>query len=246
MRLRNILIGAAALTLPLVTLTGTAGASTSRSKFIKAVHAWVPSTKHLKNKNLVAAGEVVCHALKQYPVGHGQEAWKPVEEVFGTFQNNPQVANVFTQTQVNEIFGESVLFLCPSYEQGVRQFNQIEGDGSANPNWIPTSKTPPPAPPKIVPVPAVVNTAAVYQEATELSPALSSDSAAKIVGLTDDVCDDFAKSLTPADLASQTPVTGLASEVSSQLYGPNADYVSSTAEATTIIVDATNFICPQY
>jgi hypothetical protein len=244
-KIRNILIEAAALGLLLVAVTLPAGASTTHAKFIKAVHAWVPSTKHLKNKNLVAAGEVVCHALEQYP-GHGQEAWQPVEEAFGTFQNNPQVANVFTQAQMNEIFGESVLFLCPSYEQGIRQFNQIQGDGSANPNWIPTSKTPPPAPPRIVPVPAVVNTAAVYQEATELSPALSSDSAARIVGLANDVCDDFAKSLTPSDLASQAPVTGLASEVSSRLHGPNADDVSSTAEATTIIVDATNFICPQY
>ncbi len=161
MRLRNILIGAAALTLPLVTLTGTAGASTSPSKatqakFIKALHAWAPATKQHTDKSEVSEGDVICLNLEmngnvKADAAVGQpKGTTAVEVTFSDFVNeNSQVlinsqnstgSVVAGQTLENDIFGVSVLELCPRFEPAVKYLNSPGGPFNAG--RVPTTSKP--------------------------------------------------------------------------------------------------------
>ena len=76
--LRNILIGAAALTLP-VMAAAPAGASTPHPKYVNWVHKYIPVTKHIPNKKIVAFGEKTCDYLRA-----GNSSWESRREHAGT------------------------------------------------------------------------------------------------------------------------------------------------------------------
>ncbi len=159
--IRTIIIGAAALTLPLVALTGTAGASTSPSKatqakFIKALHAWAPATKQHTNKSEVSEGETICRNLgrngnEQADAAVGQpRGTTAVEETFSDFVNensrvlinsqNSTGSVLAGQTLENDIFGVSVLELCPRFERAVKYLNSPGGPFNAG--RVPTTSKP--------------------------------------------------------------------------------------------------------
>lgn len=151
-KLRNILIAGAALALPLVAVASPAGASTPHPKFITAIHRVAPASKHLTNKYLINLGETACHTLGQHPTTPGvvDGDFGPVAEVLGTIQDdNLQYNDGLSDTQISEVLGVSILYLCPSYEPGVKQFDQIEGSGVTDPGggsewvWQPASSAPP-------------------------------------------------------------------------------------------------------
>lgn len=164
-KILSILVGAAALALSLVALTGTAGASghvhtgfaftaKQQDNFIKAVHAWVRATKHEKSKDLITTGEAICNDLPvedvhlietQGPLGE-DTLIETVSSVYNLFTNDNLVlgnrewstANAADATNANDLFGMALLELCPSYEPDVKLANHAEGMD------VPTTKTPPP------------------------------------------------------------------------------------------------------
>jgi hypothetical protein len=159
--LRNILIAGAALSLP-VLAAAPAGASTSHPKFIKALHAWAPATKQHTNESEVSTGETICHRLGQYasnevPGVDGENdvngglpwGYTPVVATFSGFVNesgqvligsngtyNPQ-----GQVLLDDIFGVSVLDLCPGYEPAVKYINRTGAEGSVG-TFPTTNKVP--------------------------------------------------------------------------------------------------------
>ena len=155
-KLRNTLIGAAALSLSLVAVASPAGASTPHPKFINTIHRVAPFSKHRTTKYLVNFGETTCHVLGKYPTypGNPNGDMGPVAEVLGIVQdNNSEYSDGFSDTQISDLVGVSILYLCPSYELGVQQFNQNEGSGATDPGggsewvWEPASSaSPTPAP----------------------------------------------------------------------------------------------------
>ena len=153
-KLRNILIAGAALALPLVAVASPAGASTPHPKFITAIHRGPrrPSTSRTSISSTLAKRPVT-HWKHPTTPGVIDGDFGPVAEVLGTIQDdNLQYNDGLSDTQISEVLGVSILYLCPSYEPGVKQFDQIEGSGVSDPGgghewvWQPGSSAPPPAP----------------------------------------------------------------------------------------------------
>src|ERR1700722_4610834 len=79
-KIRNLLIGAAALALLLVSIASPSGASTSysQSKFIRSIHTWLPATKHFTQRHLVAAGTAICQGVEHYVLGYVRKDGAPL------------------------------------------------------------------------------------------------------------------------------------------------------------------------
>ncbi len=256
--------GIASASVPVITSPSKA----VQAKFIKAVHTWVPSTKHEKNHYLFTTGEAICHNLGLYPQDPGVVDGDigGIPTVLGTFQDentrdeNNQGVTPFTKAQVADIFGMSVLFLCPRYGLGVQQFNQAEGGTQAASvgDWVPTTKTPPlPQPPSQPPAsesepsgacdPQMTCTSgagyqptakqnAVFAKDAKIVPTLGTfdgtGSEYEVTFMSDAVCEELGQGFDPG------PIDSVLLE--------NLPAPLSNRAATTIIMVATVNFCPQY
>lgn len=146
--LRNIIMGAAVLALPLVAVALPAGASTSQdSKFIRAIHAWVPVTKQHTDRSEISEGEAICHNIRAvasnqvtgingendaavgWPRGTTAvtSAWSALTNESGQLfistvnQGLPAQA---AYTVDADLLGISVLDLCPNFEHAAKYINQ--------------------------------------------------------------------------------------------------------------------------
>jgi hypothetical protein len=213
-RVLTILTAAAALALSLA-VTAPAGAPSSNPEFIKALHAWAPATRQHTNTSEIAEGKSICRNLKlvannrvpgingenDAAVGHPRGT-TAVEEVWSALLNNSD--QLFTSTVTQglpfqaavtldaDLFGVSVLKLCPHFETAAKYANQHNLIGSAGklpttstvPEWAirattngyayslvrptPTSTTVPPQPLKALPTPFPPAPAALAQVMNDL------------------------------------------------------------------------------
>ena len=126
-KIRNTLIGAAAVVAPLALMASPAGAAQAHPKYVAAVRHIAPKlTKGDSNQKLTALGEAVCSDLNSGDT----VAYVAVEFLDST-------ANPFTSYQDGEIIGASVVYLCPSYIPALKLFIQQEsGGGSVTTSYV--------------------------------------------------------------------------------------------------------------
>lgn len=119
-KIRKILMGAAALTLPLVAATGTAGAATSHanSEFVSFVHHKDPVSKGITN--LPKVGESVCSSFRS-----GDSLKTVMTSLLG--QSHLGIAKGTWGRLIESIVASSVVYLCPQYSQSVANAASHEG-----------------------------------------------------------------------------------------------------------------------
>ena len=252
---KMLIIGTAALSLPLVAVASSAGASTPHPKFINALHAWAPATRQHTNSFEVKLGVAICTnlgVLNQeggYNQGGHPYGYLVISEEWGELvRGNKQLVSPTSPQAgyalINDILGVSVLELCPVYEPGIQYENQsnvLPAEGA-----LPTTSKPPKAvlragnedgyaysAPWLDAPPGGINKAWAWD--SEHAPDLSNRGEAGVVSLSSTAC---------ADLNSNTPgVVGESLVAGDSLVAD--DYGVSDSDATAILLGAT-YICPQY